>query len=95
MDINANTKKGHPVRIETYCDKTKKQRRKSSGHYLKKKKLNQSPELTRLLVELQDRADYANRMNLGFDQAMDVIDNGYSDKKEIDFLTLSFIFPAI
>lgn len=86
LDTNAKTKKGHPIRIETYCDKTKKQRRRSSGHYQNKNKLKLTPELTRLLGELQDRVDYANRMNLGYDQAMDVIDNGYTSQKEIDLL---------
>ena len=86
MDTNATTKKGHPVRIETYCSKTKKQRRRSSGHYQKSKKLKLTPELTRLIGELQDRVDYANRLNLAYDQAMDVIDNGYSDRREIEFL---------
>lgn len=86
LDTNSNTKKGHPIRIETYCDKTKKQRRRSSGHYQKRKNIKMSPELTRLLGELQERADYANKMNLGYDRAMEVIDNGYTDEKEIKIL---------
>ncbi|MCO5723217.1 phage integrase SAM-like domain-containing protein [Robiginitalea marina] len=45
-----------------------------------------TPELTRLLGELQDRVDYANRMNLGYDQAMEVIDNGYANnQKQIEY----------
>ncbi len=86
LDTNANTKKGHPVRIETYCSKTKRQRRRSSGHYQARKRLRMTSELNTLLGELQDLIDYVNRMNLGYDQAMDVIDNGYSDSKEIEFL---------
>ena len=86
LDTNAKTKKGHPIRIETYCDKTKKQRRRSSGYYQYGKRLRMTPELNTLLGELQDRVDYANRMNLEYDQAMDVIQNGYSDQKEIEFL---------
>lgn len=86
LDTNAKIKKGHPIRIETYCDITKKQRRRSSGHYQDKKRLRMTSELNSLLGELQDRVDYANRMNLGYDQTMDIIDNGYSDRKEIEFL---------
>ena len=86
LDTNASTKKGHPVRIETYCTTTRKQRRRSSGYFQKGKKFKENPELIRLKGELQDRVDYANRMSLGYDQAMDVIDNGYSDQKEIEFL---------
>ena len=86
LDTNAKTKKGHPIRIETYCDKTKKQRRRSSGHYQDRKRIRMTSELNTLLGELQDRVDYANRMNLGYDQAMDVIDNGYTNNKEIELL---------
>lgn len=86
LDTNAKTKKGHPIRIETYCDKAKKQRRRSSGHYQDGKRLRMTPELNTLLGELQDRVDYANRMNLGYDQAMDVIDNGYTKQKQIEQL---------
>ena len=52
LDTNAKTKRGHPLRIETYCDKTKKQRRRSSGFYQKRKTLKMTAELTRLLGEL-------------------------------------------
>ena len=86
LDTNAKTKKGHPIRIETYCDKTKKQRRRSSGHYQDRKRLKLTPKLNALLGELQDCVDYANRMNLGYDQAMDVIDNGYTKQKQIEQL---------
>ncbi len=45
-----------------------------------------TPELTRLLGELQESTDYANRLNLGFDDAIEVIVNGYSDEKELQLL---------
>lgn len=82
LDNNSNTKKGHPIRIEVYCDKTKLQKRRKSGFYQKRKSIKMTPELTRLLGELQNRTDYANRLNLGFDDALEVIVNGYSDEKE-------------
>ena len=86
LDTNASTKKGYPIRIETYCSKTKTQRRRSSGYFQKSKKLKLSSELSRLIGELQDRVDYVNSMNMGYDRAMDVIDNGHTTKEEIEHL---------
>ena len=86
LDKNANTKKGHPIRIEVYCTKSKEQKRRSSGFFQKRKNIQITPELTRLLGELQQRTDFTNEMNLGFDQAIEVIVNGYTNQREIELL---------
>jgi len=77
-----------PVKLVIYDSKSQSQKQISTGEYQKSKKLRLSPELNKKLKTYQEREAYSNEHILSFEEAVNVIKNGFvgDDMAQIELL---------
>ena len=77
-----------PVKLVIYDSKSQSQKQISTGEYQKSRKLRLSPELNKKLKTYQEREAYSNEHMLSFEEAVNVIKNGFDgdDMAQIELL---------
>ena len=78
IDTRRETKRGYPVKIRVYDNKSKSYKLYPTGEYQSTKVLKITSGVTRVLRKYQERANFCNENELYGDEAQTVIESGFT-----------------